>query len=140
MKFVFILKSIIVNIEKLKVYKVISYENSVKILLITIENYIILGLFVLLVLESLYLVLNATIFRDFKQHEQAYYHRYLHIASLLIVIDIFYILQQVFTCGVCEEICENLDAVAAHLCLKGFGQIRVDENNYFYPVCGKINE
>jgi len=53
MKFVFILKSIIVNIEKLKVYKVISYENSVKILLITIENCIILGLFVLLVLESL---------------------------------------------------------------------------------------
>jgi len=40
----FILKSIIVSIEKLKVYKVISYENSVKILLITIENCIILGL------------------------------------------------------------------------------------------------
>jgi len=51
MKFVFILKSIIVIFEKLKVYKVISYENSMKILLITIENCIILGLFVLL-LES----------------------------------------------------------------------------------------
>jgi len=40
-----------VNIEKLKIYKVISHENSVKILLISIENCIILDLFVLLVLE-----------------------------------------------------------------------------------------
>ncbi|KYM99502.1 hypothetical protein ALC62_09754, partial [Cyphomyrmex costatus] len=41
----------------------------------------------------------------------------------------------VYTCGICEEICNNFDAVRTHPCIESYEDVVVDNNNYFYPRC-----
>ncbi|KMQ87753.1 hypothetical protein RF55_12880 [Lasius niger] len=37
----------------------------------------------------------------------------------------------VYTCGLCEEICEKIQG---HSCLEGYNKFYIDENYYFYPM------
>ncbi|XP_077264785.1 uncharacterized protein LOC143898874 isoform X2 [Temnothorax americanus] len=37
----------------------------------------------------------------------------------------------VHTCGVCEEIC---DEIIGHQCMEGYSRTYIDKNNYFYPM------
>jgi len=39
------------------------------------------------------------------------------------------------TCGLCESICD-MDDVIEHECLQGYPEYHIDENCYFYPICG----
>ena len=43
----------------------------------------------------------------------------------------------VYTCGICEEICNNFDAVRTYPCTESYENMIVDNNNYFYPRCSK---
>ncbi|XP_077275776.1 uncharacterized protein LOC143904752 [Temnothorax americanus] len=37
----------------------------------------------------------------------------------------------VYTCGLCEEICEK---IPGHPCLEGYTRLYIDQNHYFYPM------
>lgn len=37
----------------------------------------------------------------------------------------------VYTCGMCEEICEEIEG---HHCIEGYNKMYIDGNNYFYPM------
>lgn len=43
------------------------------------------------------------------------------------------------TCGVCEIIVDE-NEMLQHSCLENYNRVHIDNNRYFYPVCGKTSK